>query len=73
MLRCFKEVIFIGKRQNEYNRRAYDQRLIRFPKGTLQRFHELFKDVSFNAWVVQLVTSRLLVYEEKQVTKPPDM
>lgn len=71
MLYCLREVVFIGTK--EFNKRAYDQRLIRFPKGTLLRFHELFKDVSFNAWVVQLVTSRLLVYEEKQETKPPDM
>lgn len=64
----------IGKRQNEFNKRAYDQRLIRFPKGTLQKFHELFADdVPFNSWVVNLVTSRLVLREEKESTKPPKM
>lgn len=65
----------MGKRQNEFNRKAYDQRLIRFPKGTLLRFRELFQDdVPFNAWVVNLVTSRLLMTEEKVwSTKQPKM
>lgn len=57
----------MGKRQNEFNRQAYDQRLIRFPKGTIKRFKELFSDdVKFNSWVVNLVTSRLLMTEEKK-------
>lgn len=51
---------------NEFNKSSYDQRLIRFPKGTIKRFKELFADdVPFNAWVVNLVTSRLLLTEEK--------
>lgn len=49
---------------DEYNRKAYDQMLIRFPAGTVARFRELFKDeVSFNGWVVNLVVSRLVVAE----------
>lgn len=65
----------MGERQNEFNRKAYDQRLIRFPKGTIKRFKELFADdVKFNSWVVNLVTSRLLMTEEKSwSTKPPKM
>lgn len=60
---------------NEYKARNYDQRLIRFPKGTIKKFRELFADdVPFNAWVVNLVTSRLLMTEEKKwSTKPPKM
>lgn len=55
------------KYQQEFNKRSYDQRLIRFPKGTLAKFHDLFEDdVPFNGWVVNLVTSRLLMTEEKQ-------
>lgn len=51
-------------RRDKYNAKAYDQTLIRFPKGTLKRFRELFGgDVSFNAWVSNLVTSRLLIKE----------
>lgn len=62
------------KRQNEFNKKQYDQHLIRFPRGTIERFRELFgDDVSFNGWVVSLVTSRLLISEEKQLTKPPKM
>ena len=50
---------------DEYNRKAYDQKLIRFPAGTVTRFRELFKDeVSFNGWVVNLVISRLVVEEK---------
>lgn len=50
---------------DEYNRKAYDQKLIRFPAGTVARFRELFKDeVSFNGWVVNLVVSRLVVAEK---------
>lgn len=65
----------MGKRQNDFNRKAYDQRLIRFPAGTIQRFRDLFTDdVPFNGWVVNLVTSRLLLTEEKQwSTKQPKM
>lgn len=65
----------MGKRQNEFNRKTYDQRLIRFPAGTIQRFRDLFTDdVPFNGWVVNLVTSRLLMTEEKQwSTKPSKM
>lgn len=65
----------MGKRQNEFNKVAYDQRLIRFPKGTIKRFKELYADdVKFNSWVVNLVTSRLLMTEEKNWnTKPPKM
>lgn len=52
---------------SQFNKQAYDQRLIRFPKGTIKRFKELFADdVKFNSWVVNLVTSRLLMTEEKQ-------
>lgn len=60
---------------DEYNKRSYDQRLIRFPKGTIRKFHELFEDdVPFNSWVVNLVTSRLLLTEEKNwKTKIPKM
>lgn len=47
---------------DEYNRKAYDQKLIRFPAGTVQKFHDLFKDeISFNGWVVSLVVSRLVM------------
>lgn len=50
----------------EFNKKSYDQRLIRFPKGTIAKFRSLFEDdVSFNAWVVNLVASRLLMTEEK--------
>lgn len=50
----------------EFNKKSYDQRLIRFPKGTIAKFKSLFEDdVPFNAWVVNLVTSRLLMTEEK--------
>ena len=53
---------------DEYNRKAYDQKLIRFPAGTVKKFHELFKDeISFNGWVVNLVISRLLM-ADKQFT-----
>lgn len=49
---------------DEYNKKAYDQRNIRFPSGTVKRFRELFKDeVSFNGWVVNLVISRLVAAE----------
>lgn len=49
---------------DEYNKKAYDQKLIRFPAGTVKRFNELFEnEVSFNGWVVNLVTSRLLYKE----------
>ena len=52
---------------SQFNKQAYDQRLIRFPKGTIKRFKELFADdVKFNSWVVNLVISRLLMTEEKQ-------
>lgn len=45
---------------NEFNRKAYDQRLIRFPLGTIKRFKKLFEsDLSFNAFVVELVISQL--------------
>lgn len=65
----------MGVRQNEFNKNNYDQRLIRFPKGTIKRFKELFADdVKFNSWVVNLVTSRLLMTEEKNwKTKQPKM
>lgn len=57
---------------DEYNRKAYDQKLIRFPAGTVKRFKELFKnDVSFNGWVVNLVISRL-VMAENQFTENND-
>lgn len=55
---------------NEYNRKAYDQKLIRFPVGTVKRFKELFKDdVSFNGWVVNLVISRLVMAENQFTEK----
>lgn len=55
---------------DEYNKKAYDQKLIRFPAGTVKRFNELFKDdISFNGWVVNLVTSRLLY---KELNYPDD-
>lgn len=55
---------------DEYNRRAYDQKLIRFPLGTVKRFKELFKDnVSFNGWVVSLVISRLDMAENQFTEK----
>lgn len=58
---------------DEYNRRAYDQKLIRFPAGTINKFHQLFKnEVSFNGWVVNLVTSRL-VWAEQQFSEKEDM
>ena len=44
---------------DEYNRKAYDQKLIRFPAGTVKKFHQIFGDISFNGWVVSLVISRL--------------
>lgn len=56
----------MGKRQDEFNKKTYDQRLIRFPTGTIRKFRSLFADdVPFNGWVVNLVTSRLLMTEEK--------
>lgn len=49
---------------DEYNRKAYDQVLIRFPAGTKRKFRELsHNDYSFNAWVVNLVTAALENYE----------
>lgn len=51
-------------RRDRYNKSAYDQHLIRFPRGTLQRFKDLFGgEVSFNSWVSNLVTSRLVMKE----------
>lgn len=50
---------------DEFNKKAYDQVLIRFPKGTKTLFVKLFKnEVAFNSWVVNLVVSRLLFYQE---------
>lgn len=58
---------------DEFNRKAYDQRLIRFPKGVIAKFKELFGDeFSFNAWVVNLVVSSLLNVDQ-QFTDPPKM
>lgn len=55
---------------DEYNKKAYDQKLIRFPAGTVKRFNDLFKgELSFNGWVVNLVTSRLLY---KELNYPDD-
>lgn len=48
---------------DELNKKKFDQTLIRFPKGTLLKFRELFGDLSFNGWVVALVSSRLVLKE----------
>lgn len=61
----------MAQAQNDFNRRSYDQVLIRFPKGTLQRFKDIWgSEVSFNGWVVNLVCSRLLVKELYFPEKP---
>lgn len=49
--------------KDNWNKKKYDQTLVRFPSGTLARFKELFPDASFNGWVVSLVCSRLLLKE----------
>lgn len=50
--------------KDNWNKKKYDSVNIRFPSGTKARFIELFgSDVSFNGWVVGLVTSRLLLKE----------
>lgn len=61
----------MAQAQNEFNRKAYDQILIRFPRGTAQRFKDIFgSGVSFNGWVVNLVCSRLLMKELYFPNKP---
>ena len=49
----------------EFNKKAYDQKLIRFPKGFVARFHKLFGDVSFNAWVVNVAVHELVKVESR--------
>jgi len=41
----------------KYNKKKYDQRLIRFPKGTVERLKTLAasNDLSFNSYVCQSV------------------
>lgn len=53
----------MAERQNKFNKLHYDQVNIRFPLGTLQRFKDLFPGCSFNGWVSNLVTSRILIKE----------
>ena len=61
----------MGEAQNKWNKEAYDQVLIRFPKGTRERFKSIWgSGVSFNGWVVNLVVSRLLVKEMYYPDKP---
>lgn len=50
--------------KDKWNKNNYQTIGIRFPVGTTQKFRDLFgNEVSFNGWVVQLVTSRLLMKE----------
>ncbi len=49
--------------KDKWNARNYDCVSIRFPKGTKTRFKQLFPGVPFNSYVVNLLTSRLVVAE----------
>lgn len=49
----------------EFNKKAYDTKIIRFPKGFVHRFSKLFGDVSFNAWVVNVCTHEILKLEKR--------
>lgn len=57
--------------KDKWNAKNYDLVQIRFPLNTRKRFRDLFgDDVSFNGWVVNLVTSRLLLKEWIYPDKP---
>lgn len=49
--------------KDKWNSRNYDCVSIRFPKGTKTRFKQLYPGVPFNSFVVNLLTSRLVVAE----------
>lgn len=49
--------------KDKWNARNYDCVSIRFPKGTKTRFKQLYPGVPFNSYVVNLLTSRLVIAE----------
>lgn len=66
--------------KDRWNKIKYDSVNIRFPSGTRRKFKSLFPGVSFNGFVVNLVTSRLLMADQQfsdpvdqQKTKVPKM
>lgn len=50
--------------RDKWNQKNYDCVTIRFPKGTKRHFKALFPGVSFNGWVSNLVTMKLVLTEE---------
>lgn len=59
--------------KDTWNARNYDCVSIRFPKGTKTRFKQLFPGVPFNSYVVNLLTSRLVVAEFAKSEKEDKM
>lgn len=55
--------------KDKWNARNYDCVSIRFPKGTKLRFKQLFPGVPFNSYVVNLLTSRLIIAENSKSEK----